>query len=170
MAKKSMEGNNHIQVAIDLEKKFGKMSLKELLEEWLKYKKDEKELEIYFSVLRKVLLERVKGSCPDEKKPGRVNIEEYDILRVVSPKLKWNYKKLEELVGKAEYSKIIKLKPTIDKEGERRIKKLLDEEKISRAELRKTRSVDFQISLKVIPHTKGTLPTEEDQDGEDSTD
>jgi hypothetical protein len=135
----------------ELEKEFKCMTPDQLLKEWLKLKKQEKEVELRSEVLREKLLKEVTKKYPDEKRSARIEVDEYHIIRSAVPKIEWDKDKLKKLIGKSLYEQIIEIEEHID---EKKLKTLVDGKKIKMSDVEKSCEIKFSKQLRVNLRSK----------------
>jgi len=114
--------------------------------------------------LREELLEEVKKKYPDEKHSATVIAGNYNVKRIISKTVEWNLPEFKKLVGETAYREIVKIKETIDKSCEPKIKEKVEQGVIKKEDLFKVTKPKYVIKLMVKEKADESGEKEEDRD------
>jgi len=119
---------------VDLVDRFGE--IKNKIDE-LEKEKDE---------IRTKLINEIDKKFPDKKRSAKIEVGNFNVIRVEIPKIKWDLKKLENLIGEQLFKQITKIKTTVDED---KVENFIKDKKIDKKAIFKVTKVNYQEQLRV---------------------
>ena len=133
--------------------------LTQLIKEWNKLKAQEEIIKEERTTLRSFILKEVEKAYPDKTRSARIQVGEYNVIRSVALKFKWDLSKLKKAIGEKIYKDIIKVKESVD---EKRLEEKIKTGQLDQKTTLKACTTEYQERLLVNVKNE----SEEDSDKE----
>jgi translation initiation factor IF-2 len=121
---------------------------------FLEVQKEIEELENEQLELKTQLFTEMRKKYPDEKYSAAMIFGNHNVKRIVVKTVEWDYDKLKKLIGETAYNTIVKIKESIDKSCEPKIKELIEQGILKKDDIFKVSKPKYSLRLMIGEKSK----------------